>query len=228
MMSLVIFALWPNIEDCLFLLIITCQNFPLIWCIVMFGALTISVPCLDTDIFSLLLMIAQDLLGFIFLKKNLMFAVAVPQFFNMISNQFNSTIKVFRSDHAKELSFTDFFNQKGVLHQYSCVETPQQVERKHQHLLNVAIALFFQSRIPIGFWTNCISTAAFLINHTPSPLLGNKSPFELLYKQSLDYSCLRVFGCLAFASTLSNHRTKFQPRARICVFLGYLQGSSTN
>ena len=154
-------------------------------------------------------------------------AIVIPKFFHLISTQFTAKIKTFRFDNARELAFTEFFNEKGVLHQYSCVDTPQQnsvVERKHQHLLNVARALYFQSRIPIQFWSECILTTTFLVNRTPSPLINNKTPYEMLYKTTVDYSNFRVFGCLAFASILTAHRTKFQPRSRVCVLIGYTPG----
>lgn len=59
-----------------------------------------------------------------------------------------------------------FFLSKGVIHQFSCVERSEQnsvVERKHQHLLNVARALMFQSCLPIQFWGECFLTAAFFL-----------------------------------------------------------------
>lgn len=155
-------------------------------------------------------------------------STVIPCFFHMVNSQFNGKIKAFRTDNAKELAFIDFFHQKGILHQFSCVDRPQQnsmVESKHKHLLNVARALYFQSRVPIQLWSECVSTATFLVNRTPSPWLKHKTPpYELLYQNLVDYSSLQVFGCLVFASTLPVHRSKFHPRAQVCVFLGYPPG----
>jgi len=65
-------------------------------------------------------------------------------FVRMAHTQFSATVKIIRTNNALELSAShtalDFFASNGILHQTSCVQTPQQngiVERKHQHLLEM-------------------------------------------------------------------------------------------
>ena len=78
----------------------------------------------------------------------------IQSFFNMILTQFKVPIKVFRTDNGLEFALSSFYASKGIIHQLSCVETPQQnavAERKHKHLLNVARALRFHANLPLKF-----------------------------------------------------------------------------
>ena len=61
----------------------------------------------------------------------------------------------------------------------------------------------------------------YTINRILSPTTHNKSPFELLYGQTPDYSSLQVFGYACFVSLPPHERTKLQPCTRLCCFLGY-------
>uniref|UniRef100_A0A6N2MH16 Integrase catalytic domain-containing protein n=1 Tax=Salix viminalis TaxID=40686 RepID=A0A6N2MH16_SALVM len=105
--------------------------------------------------------------------------------------------------HREFLSMRPFFDSHGTIFHHTCVYTPQQngvVERKHRHLLNVSRALCFQANIPLKFWGESLQTASYLINRLPSPLLNNKTLFELLHGVQPDYSHLRVFGHKIFTS----------------------------
>lgn len=67
-------------------------------------------------------------------------------------------------------------------------------------------------------------TSAYLINRTPSALLKNKAPFEVLFGHAPAYKHLRVLGCLAYAHNVDHKGDNFAACSRRCVFLGYTYG----
>jgi len=159
----------------------------------------------------------------VLLKSKAEVSLHVQNFITLIENQHYITPKTIRTDNGPEFNLIAFYASKGILHQKSCVETPQQnakVERKHQHILNVGRALLFQSILPKSYWSYDVLHVVFLT----TPLLQNKSPFQMLYDDIPGPNDFNVFGSLCFASTLQIHITKLQPKARKSVFLGYKSG----
>jgi Integrase core domain/GAG-pre-integrase domain len=76
------------------------------------------------------------------------------EFTSRIKTQYDGKIKIFRSDNGTEFvnnKFLTFFKENGIIHQTTCVNTPEQngvSERKNRHLLEKTRALLFQSNMP--------------------------------------------------------------------------------
>jgi hypothetical protein len=162
------------------------------------------------------------------LKDRSQLFATFQSFYAEISNQFNAKLLAFRTDNAREYtesSFQEFLTSRGILHQTSCVRTPQQngiAERKNGSILAIARALMLQMHVPKPFWADAVLTATYLLNRMPSRVLKGKSPFEILFADKSPFSVpLKVFGCVSFVHNLNPSRDKLDPRAHKCIFLGY-------
>ncbi|BFG37702.1 hypothetical protein CerSpe_239760 [Prunus speciosa] len=153
------------------------------------------------------------------------------QFYHMVETQFHTRIQVLRSDNGGEFlnhDLNEFFQAHGIIHQCSCPSTPQQngvVERKNRHLLEVVRASLFGANMPRSFWGEAVLSAAYLINRIPSSILQFRTPLQTLQPhsqipptQNLEP---RVFGCVVFVHLHDHQRSKLDPRADKCVFIGY-------
>ncbi|KAM1004535.1 hypothetical protein ACFX2C_004724 [Malus domestica] len=148
-------------------------------------------------------------------------------FYNFVFNHFAISVKTLQSDGGGEYiskSFQQFLASKGIKHHLSCPYTPEQnglAERKHRHIVDTAITLLQTASLPPKFWSFACQVAVYLINRMPTPVLHNKSPFELLFKDVPAINHLRVFGCSCFPLLKPYNSNKLQPKTTKCVFLGY-------
>lgn len=78
----------------------------------------------------------------------------IPIYDQYVLTKFSDKLKVISSDNGAEFLMHSFYSMHDIINQVSCVETPEQngiVERKHQHILNIARTLKFRSSIPMSF-----------------------------------------------------------------------------
>lgn len=121
-------------------------------------------------------------------------------------------------DNSADFYMEEFYKEKGM----SMMYMPQEhcvVEHKQRDLLDFALAMRVHAELPMTFQGDTISAAIHVINHIPSALLNNKTPFELLRSVPPSYEGLKVIGCLCCAV----NPDKRGAGVLRCLFLGYSQ-----
>jgi len=82
-----------------------------------------------------------------------------------------------------------------------------------------------ESHIPLSYWGEALTSAAYLINRVPSSTINFQTPSQALTEavvaSTVPNLSPHIFGCVAFVHLHKHQRNKLSPRALRCVFLGY-------
>jgi hypothetical protein len=142
-------------------------------------------------------------------------------------NEFDFKIKKIRSDNGSELKnskIEDYYDKKGVKHEFSAKYTPQQngvVERKNWTLIDMARSMLLKHNVSDSFWTEAINTACHTSNRLYCHRLLKKTPYELLIGRKSNISYFWVFRCKCYILRKGSCLSKFQSKCDECFLLGY-------
>ena len=154
----------------------------------------------------------------------------IQDFHKLVKTQFGKEIKTIRSNNGTEYlnqRVQKNFRENDIIHETTCVGTPQQngiAERKNRHLLEMTRSLLLENKVPPMFWDNALSFAVYLSNSTPTSANDYKTPIQVLSSHvTIPYVLNlppKIFGCVAYIHIQKPFRTKLEPKAEKCVFLG--------
>lgn len=151
------------------------------------------------------------------------------QFKNLVENETEKRIKILRSDNGREYinrEFALFLEKYGIQHQTTNPYTPEQnglAERMNRTLVEKAKCLLLNSRLDKPFWAEAVSTAAYIINRSPTKALEYKTPYEMWSGKKPNINNMRIFGCDAMVHVPKEKRQKWDPKAIKMLFVGYCE-----
>ena len=112
--------------------------------------------------------------------------------------------------------------------EYTVPETPEQngvAELYNRTVVETARSLLIESKLPKSYWLREVDTAAYVRNLVKKDKY-EKCPPEKLWGKEVKTNYLKVFGCLAFVKNRNLQNSKFDPKSRKHVFLGYDSNST--
>ncbi|MGH7240582.1 MAG: reverse transcriptase domain-containing protein, partial [Candidatus Saccharimonadales bacterium] len=136
-------------------------------------------------------------------------------------------ITVFRTDGGGEYfskAFDQLLGQSGIARQKSPAYTPQHngvAERANRTIVECARSMLQEASLDYSYWGEAVMTATYIRNRCPTKSLPAMTPYEAWTGKKPSLAHLRVWGCKAYAHVPKETRTKLQPKAIECVFVGY-------
>ena len=143
----------------------------------------------------------------------------------------NGTPRILRSDNGTEYTnknFNHFCTNNKMKQEYNLPETPEQngvSERYNRTVVETVRSLLIESKLPKFYWLRLVDTAAYIRNLVKKDKT-DKNPHEKFWARKPKTGHLKVFGCLAYVNIRKREKSKFDPKAREHVFLGYDSNST--
>ena len=78
-----------------------------------------------------------------------------------------------------------------------------------------------EKEMPKYYWAEVIHTTIYIMNRTPTIVIHGMMLEEMFTRKKPNLSHLKVFGCLAYVHIPDELRSKMDPKAKKCVFIGY-------
>ncbi|MCO5547100.1 hypothetical protein L7F22_000542 [Adiantum nelumboides] len=143
----------------------------------------------------------------------------------MVEKQTGNFVQCLRSDGGGDYFSHEFSNVfkksmvfRGILY------IPQQngvADHKNRHIAEVAQSLMSDKNMPPCYWAEAASTAVYTMNRTPIAAVHDMTLEETFTGKKPDVSHFKVFGCITYVHVPNELRTKLDPNAEKCVFIGY-------
>lgn len=132
---------------------------------------------------------------------------------------------MFQSDWDSEsCKLINHFKNTLIQHWIACPHTHKQmgaIEWLHKQILKVGLSLLSHAHLPEQFWEDSFVTTVYWINWHLTPVLQNKSSYEIVYHSKPNYRFLKVFGCVCWPYLCPFNKYKIDFRLKTCIFIGY-------
>jgi hypothetical protein len=121
-------------------------------------------------------------------------------------------------------NFTSYCTTHGIQMQHTVPYTPHKngvAERKNHTLKEMANCMIKSKGLSLKYWAKAMYCENYIVNHTPTKALKNKTLEEGWTKIKPDVSHFRVFGSIARAHIPDEKRKALQSKSEKCIFIGY-------